>query len=274
MRDKLNGIKASTFVWAWLALTVVGTFINTSSGKTIYAPDSNLFGDLLGELGGILLLFALFLFSYHKYSKKVSQHHKARILGIVSTLLGIIVVYAAAILSSALIGNLSNRDAGAGGSSQPATNNSVKTYTSAQYNFSADFPGLPVEKNSSEKIQDHDVPTTTIEKELDNGGKVYYIQIVNYPSDFDMSDTTARLEGAFNGSVQNTKGASNPTNKLIKFANHDGISGSYDVDSDGQTYTVRLIHFLNGNQLYSLMAIGTSDEEYQSFISSFHFVNQ
>jgi hypothetical protein len=272
MRDKLNSIKARTFVWTWLALTVIGSSINTSSGKTIYAPGSNLFGDLLGELGGIFLLFALFLFSYHRYSKKVSQHHKARILGTVSTILAIMVLYLGAILSSSLIGYLSIKDDG--GANRPATNNNVKTYTSAQYNFSADFPGLPVEKNSSEKIQDYDVPTTTIEKDLDNGSKVYYIQIVNYPAAFDMSDTTARLEGAFNGSVQNTKGASNPTNKLIKFANFDGIGGSYNVDSDGQTYTVRLVHFLNGNKLYTLMAIGTSDEEYQSFINSFHFVNQ
>lgn len=150
------------------------------------------------------------------------------------------------------------------------TNNTNWTvYNSTKFAFKASFPGLPIASNSSITTQGIDVPTTTYEKDL--GSKYYAIQVASYPSQFDMSDINARLEGTLNGSVQSTTGATLSTSNYLTFNGYEAIKGVISVPNNGKPMTMYELAFLKGNDLYILLDVGASSSENSAFTSSFSF---
>lgn len=159
------------------------------------------------------------------------------------------------------------------GASNPTNNLTTDTgwrpYTSSQFGFTASFPGNAATSNSSLDVQGVSVPTTTYER--DNGSSYYLIQVIEYPSQFDMSDTNARLEGALNGSVENTKNATLASSSFTQFAGYTAIQGVISVPNGSDTITEHETAFLKGNTMYVLLSSGGSDDDNSTFTNSFHF---
>lgn len=148
---------------------------------------------------------------------------------------------------------------------------SSRPYTSTQYGFSINFPGNPTATDNSIQVQGVSVPTTTYERDNNNGNTDFLVSVDNYPSQFDMSDTNARLEGALNGEVENTKGATLVTSSYGTLAGQTSITGHISVDTSGQTFDMYDTSLLKGNTLYNIVTIGATEQDFNSFANSFQF---
>ena len=146
---------------------------------------------------------------------------------------------------------------------------SWRDYNSTQFGFKQSFPGNPTASNSSIAVQGIDVPITTYER--DNNEAYYATEAIAYPADFDMSDVDARLEGALNGSIQNTKGAVLTSSSFTELAGHRAIKGVLTVTRNGQTLVERETAFLKGNNMYLIITSGASEDDFNQFVNSFQF---
>lgn len=151
------------------------------------------------------------------------------------------------------------------------SNTSPAPYTSTQYGFSIDFPGNPTATDSSVQVQGVSVPTTSYERDNNNGNTIFYVTVDNYPSQFDMSDTKARLEGALNGEVGNVKGATLVSSSYGTVAGYTSITGHATVSDSGQTFDMYNTSLLKGNTLYNILTVGASESDFNNFANSFQF---
>jgi|GEM_PF-4584424 hypothetical protein len=159
------------------------------------------------------------------------------------------------------------------GSGTPTDNitgsTSWKEFNSTKFAFKISFPGLPTASDSSISVQGIDVPTTTYEKDL--GDSYYTVQVVSYPSQFIMSDINARLEGALNGSVQNTEGATLTSSSYLTFNGYTALRGTISVPENDPPYTEYELLFLKGNDLYIFLSVGASEDDFNKFVNSFGY---
>lgn len=200
-----------------------------------------------------------------KQHTKSSKKIKYSIFGWISLVIILFAVYVLKdYISSQINSAKSNVDSG-----KLISDTSWKLYTSTQDGFSVSFPGLPVSENASIDVEGYAIPYATYER--DNGDSYLLIGVYKYPSNFDMSDVNARLEGALNGSIQNTQGASLDTSEYIQLDGRKAIKAKYIVSQSGQTIVVRYLATMLGNTLYLLM--GSCDEpDFDIFINSFHVI--
>jgi hypothetical protein len=184
-----------------------------------------------------------------------------KVIGIVAFLVGF-----------AIVGAIFNHNHS---SNQPSnyltSSSSTRPYTSAQYGFSIDFPGNPTATDSSVQVQGVSVPTTSYERDNNNGNTIFYVTVDSYPSQFDMSDTKARLEGALNGEVENTKGATLVSSSYGTLAGSTSITGHATVSESGQTFDMYNTSLLKGNTLYNILTVGASESDFNNFANSFQF---
>ena len=159
--------------------------------------------------------------------------------------------------------------------SQPSnyltSDSSARPYTSAQYGFSINFPGNPTATDSNIQVQGVTVPTTSYERDNNNGNTIFQVSVDDYPSQFDMSDTKARLEGALNGEVSNVKGATLVSSSYGTLAGYTTIIGHETFSSSGQNYDIYSTCLLKGNTLYNVLTLGATETDFNSFASSFQF---
>ena len=151
------------------------------------------------------------------------------------------------------------------------TNNSTRVYTSTQDGFSINFPGNPTATDSTVQVQGVSVPTTTYERDNNNGNTDFIVSVDKYPASFDESDVNARLEGALNGEIQNVKGATLVSSNFGTLAGYTSITGHARVSESGQTYDLFSTDLLKGNTLYQIITVGASETDFNSFTTSFQF---
>jgi hypothetical protein len=146
-----------------------------------------------------------------------------------------------------------------------------RPYISTQYGFSINFPGNPTATDSSVQVQGVSVPTTTYERDNNNDNRDFLVSVDNYPSQFDMSDTNARLEGVLNGEIENVKGATLVSSSYGTLAGYTSITGHATVSDSGQTFDMYSTSLLKGNLLYNIITVGASEQDFSSFANSFQF---
>lgn len=189
-----------------------------------------------------------------------------------SSVLGKVFGIVAFLVGFAVVGAIFNHH---NSPSQPSnyltSSSSSRPYTSTQYGFSIDFPGNPTATDSSVQVQGVSVPTTSYERDNNNGNTIFYVTVDNYPSQFDMSDTKARLEGALNGEVENTKGATLVSSSYGTLAGYTSITGHATVSESGQTFDMYNTSLLKGNTLYNILTVGASESDFNNFANSFQF---
>jgi len=194
-----------------------------------------------------------------KQSKKKSSSVLGKIGGVVGFLIGFAIV-------GALLHHGSNSPSN---STALTTSTSWRTYTSTQDGFSIQFPGNPTPSNSSISVQGVSVPYDSYER--DNNSSYWAVEVFKYTSQFDMSDVNARLEGALNGSVENTKGATLTSSSYTRMAGHTAITGLLSVSQSNQTINEYITDFLNGNTMYSFIGSGATQSNFNQFTGSFQF---
>jgi hypothetical protein len=151
------------------------------------------------------------------------------------------------------------------------TSSSSRPYTSTQYGFSINFPGNPIATDTNIQVQGVSVPTTAYERQANNGNSDFLVSVDNYPSQFDLSDTKARLEGALNGEISNVKGATLISSSYGTIAGYTSITGHAKVNASGQTYELYGTSLLKGNILYNILTVGVPESDFNNFANSFRF---
>lgn len=199
----------------------------------------------------------------NEHKKKTSKKSAigGKLIGIIAFLVGF-----------AVVGAIFNHNSS---TSQPSNyltgSTSARAYTSTQYGFSVNFPGNPTATDSNVEVQGVSVPTTSYERDNNNGNTIFYVTVDSYPSQFDMSDKNARLEGALNGEVENVKGATLVSSSYGTLAGYTSITGHASVSDSGQTFDMYSTSLLKGNTLYNIMTVGASEQDFNSFTNSFQF---
>lgn len=151
-----------------------------------------------------------------------------------------------------------------------STNASVVTtpFTSTQHGFSITFPSTPTEENSTQTVQGVSVPGSTYSSETNYGNTAYFVYVSDYPSQFDMSDINARLEGALNGLVNSGSGTL-ISSAYGTTAGYTSLSGHATIYQNDQSYDVYSTVFLKANILFQIMTIGASENEFNQFAHTF-----
>jgi hypothetical protein len=149
------------------------------------------------------------------------------------------------------------------------TDTSWRPYTSTAYGFNVEFPGNPTASNNSLDVQGVSVPYTNYER--DNDSSYWVTEVFDYPSQFDMSDVNARLEGALNGSVENTQGATLANSSFTTMAGYTAINGKLVVQNGNGTINEYVKGFLKGNQMFYFIGSGATESDFNYFTNSFRF---
>jgi hypothetical protein len=189
-----------------------------------------------------------------------------------STALGKTISIIAFLVGFAIVGGIiSHFNSSSQLSNYLTSDTSARPYTSTQYGFSINFPGNPTATDSNIEVQGISVPTTSYERDNDNGNTIFYVTVDNYPSQFDMSDTKARLEGALNGEIENTKGATLVSSTYATTAGYTSITGHASVSESGQTFDMYNTSLLKGNTLFNILTVGATESDFNNFANSFQF---
>ena len=178
------------------------------------------------------------------------------------------------IVGFAIVGAVINHFNSTNSSQSPnylTSSTSIRPYTSTQYGFTINFPGNPTVTDSNVQVQGVSVPTTNYERDNNNGNTDFYVSVDAYPSSFDMSDVKARLEGALNGEIENTKGAVLDSSSFGTLAGYTSITGHSTVNESGQTFDMYDTSLLKGNTLFNILTVGASQSAFNNFASSFQF---
>lgn len=150
---------------------------------------------------------------------------------------------------------------------------SVTPYSSAEHGFVVSFPGFPTTEHDSLDVQGVSVPYTYYSKDIDNGSRVYAVQVVQYPvSEFNLSgQERGSLDGSINGTAQTDGFTLVTSSNNGTFRGYPSATATYRYSKDGESGDVYAQNFIKGNTLYVVMTIGESKTTFDNFVESFRF---
>lgn len=149
--------------------------------------------------------------------------------------------------------------------------------TSPDRDFVVTFPGEPVADSVEVPVD----PTLTVTTEIlayeTADGDALLASWVDYPDDFDSSDSDAVLEGARDGALDNVAGELTES-EFITLDGRPGISFAADVEMMGVNGIYLARTFIDDTRLYQVVAIGTADTGFEAdgtaFLDSFQFTGE
>ncbi|HEV2402759.1 MAG TPA: hypothetical protein VGS08_01020 [Candidatus Saccharimonadales bacterium] len=280
-------------VGVWIFYLIVGLYLIYSGKYIRYARGKHIAGFLL--FNGFLLLLLTpgilplivsiqSFINYGRYRKlksklkpKFTKHQSLHI----STIQAIVftVLIAAGIVSLVF----KFRSSTTANTSSQQNNSSISQqsslYTATNNFFTINFPGRPTVSNSSSQVSGYTVPITTYDSQVNNDSQEYDVYAYSWPSQgFDFtnlsnSDMQSALQTSSTNLVQAIKG--NVTNS--NSSNHQGhpsIDTQFTTQISGNTYTGYLRVFFVGNNEYGLLALGSSQDDFNNFANSFNYTGQ
>lgn len=158
-----------------------------------------------------------------------------------------------------------------------SNHSAISEYVSTEHNFKVNFKGQPEVERNDLDLQGYKVTQTTYGYS-DGNDKYFAVSVADYPSDFDMSDTKARLQGTLNGSKSSLENPNITFSSFIKVGNYDALDGVIEGTKSGISGKVNVRDILVGQRLYQIMSAGTTgsnlDSEFIKFRDSFIIVQQ
>lgn len=186
---------------------------------------------------------------------------------ILVTLLATVGVFIIAAVVTSIIANRSSDST----SFLPGT--SMELYTSSEHGFKVNFPGFPETEHTSVDVEGRTIPLTQYSKFFDNDSKGYMVQAGDYPADLVQSgNERSIIDGAINGIGRSAGFTLYSSSNNGTIQGYPSGSASYTATQSGQSYDVYTIHIVRSNKLYTLMSIGVSKGDFDTFVSSFQFI--
>lgn len=149
------------------------------------------------------------------------------------------------------------------------TNKQTAPYTSAEHGFKINFPGLPEAERQTLDESGYKIPYTIYSADTDNGNKAYLVGVYDFTG-IDINETGA-LEGAVNGAVQNTKGATLLSSNFSTFQGLKSIDAHYTVPVEGTTYDGYMKGFIKGGKMYAFFTNGENETGFNEYMNTFGF---
>jgi uncharacterized membrane protein len=149
------------------------------------------------------------------------------------------------------------------------TNKTLTPYNSVEHGFKVNFPGFPEIEREILQFEGYSIPYTSYTKDTD-GGEVAYLAAVYDYSGLELNEKGA-LEGAVNGAVQNTPGASLISSNFTTYKDLNAIDAYYTALLDSKTYNAYIKGFIKSGKMYSLFSFGATKTEFDNFVGSFSF---
>lgn len=149
------------------------------------------------------------------------------------------------------------------------TNETSTPYNSVEHGFKVNFPGFPEIERETLQFEGYSIPYTSYAKDTD-GGEVAYLAAVYDYSGLELNENGA-LEGAVNGAVQNTQGASLISSNFTTYKGLNAIDAYYTLPLDSKTYNAYIKGFIKSGKMYSLFSFGATKTEFDKFVESFSF---
>ena len=149
------------------------------------------------------------------------------------------------------------------------TSEAMTPYNSVEHGFKINFPGFPETERDTVEVSGYSIPYTSYLKES-NGGEVAYLVAVYDYSGLDLNESGA-LEGAVNGAVQNTQGASLISSELTTYRGLNAIDAHYIAPIEGKSYDGYMKAFIKSGKMIAVFTIGASKSEFDNYMGSFSF---
>jgi hypothetical protein len=164
----------------------------------------------------------------------------------------------------------SNSNSSSTGTTNSLSNSKTPTpYTSVEHGFVINFPGFPQVERQTIKESGYNIPYTIYSADTDNGNKAYLVGVYDFTG-IEINETGA-LEGAVNGAVQNTKGATLVSSSFSTFLGLKSIDAHYSAPIDGKNYDGYIKGFIKGGKMYAIFTIGETETAFDSFANTFSF---
>ncbi|HSW98930.1 MAG TPA: hypothetical protein VLF71_03775 [Candidatus Saccharimonadales bacterium] len=148
-----------------------------------------------------------------------------------------------------------------------ATAQFTTAYASPDDHFTVRFPSYPTTDSSNVPINGTTV--TTRSYTVSDSNTSYSVHVIPYPASIDMSDKDARLKAALDGAAK-AVGGTIASSKFETFAGNRALEASVSTTQGGKTTSNYSLYFLKGNTLYSLVAIGVNQNDFDAFKLTFH----
>lgn len=194
---------------------------------------------------------------------KRKKHNRIALI----VLLSIIAIFIVLIIVA-----VSSNGSDSGTSSTPSsllTSEESTPYTSAEHGFKINFPGLPEAERQTLEESGYKIPYTIYSADTDNGDKAYLVGVYDFTG-IEINETGA-LEGAVNGAVQNTEGATLVSTNFSTFLGLKSIDAHYTVPVEGTTYDGYIRGFIKGGKMFSLITIGENETGFNEYANTFGF---
>lgn len=149
------------------------------------------------------------------------------------------------------------------------TNVAFTPYNSVEHGFKIDLPGFPETERDTVDGNGYSIPYTSYLKEAEGGEVVYLVAVYDY-SGLDLNESGA-LEGAVNGVVQNTQGASLITSEFTTYSGLNAIDAHYIAPIEGKSYDGYMKAFIKSGKMFAVFTIGASEPEFDKYMESFSF---
>lgn len=150
------------------------------------------------------------------------------------------------------------------------TNKEEKEYVSTDHGFRAVFPGFPQIERDSLSLEGYSVPYAMYTASIDENADTRAVFVYDYTGIID-DVSQISLEGALNGMVQNTPGASLISSGQSSLGGQEALEGYYTAPESGQILHSYARVATRGVKLYALWSAGLSKNEFDAFADSFRF---
>lgn len=142
-------------------------------------------------------------------------------------------------------------------------------YTSVEHGFVINFPGFPTTEHQNIQESGISIPYTSYTADINNGNRAYLVGV--YDLTGNQINETGALEGAVNGGIQNTKGATLINSNFSTFLGLKSIDAYYTTPIEGTNYNCYMKGFIKNSKMYSILTIGEDKSVFNTFVNSFNF---
>ena len=162
------------------------------------------------------------------------------------------------------------------GSAQ-AVRSQTKSYSSPTDLFTVNYPGQPTVTAGAETVQGKSVPYNTYDSNVSN--QEYTIYAYTWPVDafnfagLSAADTQKALKGSSDGTVEGLKGTEVKSSNS-NFLGHLSYDEKFHFQNNGAQYDGYIKLFFVGNREYGLLAVGCTQDEFNTFANSFNLNGQ
>lgn len=178
-------------------------------------------------------------------------------------LLSLIAIFAIIIVVAIVSSNSSN------GSGSSYNSSTASPYNSVEHGFTVNFPSFPETERQTLNENGYNIPYTIYSSDTDNGNKAYLVAVYDFTGI--EIDETGALEGAVNGAVQNTKGASLIDSSFSTFLGLKSIDAHYTAPLEGTNYDGYMKGFIKGSKMFAIFTIGEDKTAFDAFANTFKF---